>query len=336
MSLLSRPTVVFAIVVGCFAVLIPRVFLPFFRSKPTTSSQHFDEQFRRPFPAHMRSEHGDQVEHVAGTPPHMRGAHPGMRMHHPGAHARAQGAVEQTSSSKSIVTLALPMYTVGIGVFFVYTCCKYWSKKNTDEKKSKKKSRWINADGKINYDLLEEDSEEEGNKEELYAGLDAEYVEYLKMKKQKALEAERAMTDEQKQMHHALEEMKKSLSFISSKLVTKESRGNLNTTEIDRLQERLATTEAQMCKILSALDAASEKVNDLTKKPTKIPIVEEDSCESEDKCSSDDERILAEDDSDDEDPPIVIHRTRRSSSSSSSSLSNDEDQLAPSNHQKTD
>ena len=118
-------------------------------------------------------------------------------------------------------------------------------------------------------------------------GLDAEYVEYLKMKKQKALEAERAMTDEQKQMHHALEEMKKSLSFISSKLVTKESRGNLSkshqnlqkridanflldTTEIDRLQERLATTEAQMCKILSALDAASEKVNDLTKKPTKV------------------------------------------------------------------
>lgn len=61
-----------------------------------------------------------------------------------------------------------------------------------------------------------------------FLGLDPEYVEYLKMKKQKALEAERAMTDEQKQMHHALEEMKKSLSFISSKLVTKESRGNLS------------------------------------------------------------------------------------------------------------
>jgi hypothetical protein len=52
------------------------------------------------------------------------------------------------------------------------------------------------------------------------------------------------MTDEQKQsiifssenfiyhffslVHYALEEMKKSLSFISSKLVTKESRGNLS------------------------------------------------------------------------------------------------------------
>ena len=81
-------------------------------------------------------------------------------------------------------------------------------------------------------------------------GLDPEYIEYLKSKKQKALDAEQAMTDEQKQskiivdeysmvwrkiilclflVHYALEEMKKSLSFISSKLVTKESRGNLRT-----------------------------------------------------------------------------------------------------------
>ena len=53
----------------------------------------------------------------------MRGGHPSMRMHHPGGHGRQQAAPEQTSS-KSIVTLALPMYTVGIGVFFIYTCCK--------------------------------------------------------------------------------------------------------------------------------------------------------------------------------------------------------------------
>jgi hypothetical protein len=60
---------------------------------------------------------------IQGTPPHMRGAHPSMRMHHPGANSRQQGAADHTSS-KSIVTLALPMYTVGIGVFFIYTCCK--------------------------------------------------------------------------------------------------------------------------------------------------------------------------------------------------------------------
>lgn len=54
----------------------------------------------------------------------MRGAHPSMRMHHPGAgNGRQQAPVEQ-AGSRSIVTLALPMYTIGIGVFFIYTCCK--------------------------------------------------------------------------------------------------------------------------------------------------------------------------------------------------------------------
>jgi len=53
----------------------------------------------------------------------MRGGHPNMRMHHPGVDNRQQSSSDQ-SSSKSIVTLALPMYTVGIGVFFIYTCCK--------------------------------------------------------------------------------------------------------------------------------------------------------------------------------------------------------------------
>ena len=53
----------------------------------------------------------------------MRGAHPNMRMHHPGAHGQ-QPAGSDYTSSKSIVTLALPMYTVGIGIFFIYTCCK--------------------------------------------------------------------------------------------------------------------------------------------------------------------------------------------------------------------
>jgi hypothetical protein len=56
----------------------------------------------------------------------MRGGHPSMRMHHPGVDNRQQPSADQ-SSSKSIVTLALPMYTVGIGVFFIYTCCKVCS-----------------------------------------------------------------------------------------------------------------------------------------------------------------------------------------------------------------
>lgn len=42
--------------------------------------------------------------------------------------------------------------------------------------------------------------------------------------------------------------------------------------EINQLQERLASTEAQMCKILTALDMASNKVNQITTKSQKVQI----------------------------------------------------------------
>jgi hypothetical protein len=41
MSFFARPTVVGAILFGCFAVIIPRIFLPFFRPKP---SHHVDDR----------------------------------------------------------------------------------------------------------------------------------------------------------------------------------------------------------------------------------------------------------------------------------------------------
>jgi predicted nucleic acid-binding Zn-ribbon protein len=70
-------------------------------------------------------------------------------------------------------------------------------------------------------------------------------------------------------VHNALDEMKNSLSFISSKLVTNETKGSLSTNEISELQSRLASTEAQMSKILNALDAASTKVNELSQNTRK-------------------------------------------------------------------
>ena len=66
-------------------------------------------------------------------------------------------------------------------------------------------------------------------------------------------------------MHHTLDDMKSSLSFISSKLGANKTANNLTQNEITQLQNRLASTEAQMYKILSALDAASSKMNEITK-----------------------------------------------------------------------
>jgi hypothetical protein len=80
MSILARPSVVFAIVFACFAVLIPKVFLPIFRSKPTAPSHNnfddrklvihsnifnfFSKDFRRPHPAMARTDNGDTIEHI--------------------------------------------------------------------------------------------------------------------------------------------------------------------------------------------------------------------------------------------------------------------------------
>ncbi len=53
----------------------------------------------------------------------MSGVHPNMRGQHPGVNSRQQPSTDQ-NSSKSVATFALPMYTVGIAIFFIYTCCK--------------------------------------------------------------------------------------------------------------------------------------------------------------------------------------------------------------------
>jgi hypothetical protein len=48
-----------------------------------------------------------------------------MRGRHSGANSQQQ-ITKDPSGSKSAVTFALPMYTVGIAVFFIYTCFKVY------------------------------------------------------------------------------------------------------------------------------------------------------------------------------------------------------------------
>ncbi len=81
MSILTRPTVVFAIVFACFAVLIPRIFLPLFRTKTSAPSNNFDDRklllngnipnksflytdFRRPSPPMSHNENADTIQHI--------------------------------------------------------------------------------------------------------------------------------------------------------------------------------------------------------------------------------------------------------------------------------
>ncbi|CAF0865644.1 unnamed protein product [Adineta ricciae] len=265
--MLTRPSVVFAIVFGCFAVLIPRVFVPLFRPRQSAPVHQQYEHFRRqsspPTESIPRNDNDDNREHASDSFAH-------TRMRHPHAEHQQQSITDQVGP-KSAVKFALPMYTVGIAIFFLYTCFKYWAKRNTDEHRIKSRYssnniQWNGQKKKFKYHVnIRQEQNEDDDDDELYAGLDPDYVEYLRSKKQKELNAEQALTREQRQMHNTLDEMKHSLSFISSKLGATQTGNSLTSNEISQLQDRLASTEAQMCKILNALDIASNQVNKLTR-----------------------------------------------------------------------
>jgi hypothetical protein len=78
MSLFTRPSIVCAIIFGCFAVLIPRVFLPFFRPRPSHNIDDREyfffnynklnylsiEDFRRPLSPMSRNDPNDIIEPI--------------------------------------------------------------------------------------------------------------------------------------------------------------------------------------------------------------------------------------------------------------------------------
>lgn len=114
--------------------------------------------------------------------------------------------------------------------------------------------------------------------------------------------------------------MKHSLSFINSKLGTNTNNMSLTNNEITQLQNRLAQTEAQMYKILNALDVASNKMNEITKNTRQS--LEQPSSQSR----------LDDDDDDD------YHQSSRSFSESEDEEDEDEEKDASydENHQKQD
>ena len=73
------------------------------------------------------------------------------------------------------------------------------------------------------------------------------------------------MLDNSFLVHHILDEMKTSLSYITSKLGIQSTRNKLSQDEISQLQQRLISTEAQLYKVFNAVNVASNKMNELTK-----------------------------------------------------------------------
>ncbi|CAF4217398.1 unnamed protein product [Rotaria socialis] len=128
MSLFARSNILWAILFGCCAVLIPRIILPLFRPRSPSPNPHMNEYFQRVQSTIPQSDHNED------SSPDNHDEFLNTRIPNHGSNIPEHSSIEE-HNPKSNVTFALPMYTVGIGVFLIYTCCKYWGSRNSKEKK---------------------------------------------------------------------------------------------------------------------------------------------------------------------------------------------------------
>lgn len=131
LGLMTRPWFVLAIVVTCFGILTPRIFIPIFRQMMnmimgTEDRSHHDQINRMPPGMRMPSRGGPGVDYPSS------GGRP-----HPQQHAvRTDQASQPTSGSRSLLNFLLPVYAIGIGMYMFYTLYKVFnSKKKREEEK---------------------------------------------------------------------------------------------------------------------------------------------------------------------------------------------------------
>jgi len=133
----GKTVLVLAIVVGCFAVLWPRVLYPILISTPPPppSPSKEDPASRRgapprPLPHDMLHPALRDRAHAytqRGGPGARGGAHPGLRPPMAGGgHLPPPTAPHKGNNSMSVI---MPLYTVGIIIFFLYTIMKVLTKK---------------------------------------------------------------------------------------------------------------------------------------------------------------------------------------------------------------
>ncbi|KAF8793482.1 Resistance to inhibitors of cholinesterase like protein [Argiope bruennichi] len=133
----GKSLVVLAIVLGCFAVLWPKIFYPMMQTAFAMTSPKVDSDGRF---------------HDADRPPHLHPASAGprgrgpssddvhdkflMREGRPFPHPQARQPAKSQPKSGGAMSIIMPIYTVGIVVFFLYTVLKLVFKKpNEGDKK---------------------------------------------------------------------------------------------------------------------------------------------------------------------------------------------------------
>ncbi len=129
MGVVTRPWFVLAIVVTCFGILTPKIFIPLFRQMLGLTQLLQDQQT------------GEASSRDRFPPPSMRSPRSSPDIHHRSAPhspqhaagANTHGSTTGGSSSKSMLNLMLPVYAVAIGLYMFYVLFKVFNGKKEED-----------------------------------------------------------------------------------------------------------------------------------------------------------------------------------------------------------
>ncbi|XP_064634611.1 resistance to inhibitors of cholinesterase protein 3-like [Lineus longissimus] len=223
---------VFFVIFGCFAILYPKIFHPMVvqvfglgsTNARTQRPQDIHPRDRMPRPSAPSAGQGSPANDAMRS--HMRaGMHPGMR-----AAAEMKKQAAEQGGNRGMMGMILPMYAVGIILYLVYTMTKVFMK-NKDSGDGK------NNDGHDPYTRYRpEDYPGSYDKQARFQADLANDADFLLSKKEKLVELEQ--------------------------LLAKAEGKKINDTEMRLLKDRLQETEAQMSRILTAMEHVQTRVKD--------------------------------------------------------------------------
>ncbi|RUS71084.1 hypothetical protein EGW08_021162 [Elysia chlorotica] len=222
-----------AIMVACFAVIYPRFMHPFFlKVFGFNDPPKHDREGTHP-PGFNNPNHPQQKKGVDDVRRHMRaGPHPGMR-----AAAEMQKQQAQQGSGRGMMGVVLPMYAIGIVMYLVYTLFKVFNKSkggNDNESsvyRNHKDQRGHQGRRNMSYDRMGFPMDYQGNDD-----------------------VQSFLSD-----HQRRQELEELLNKVDDK--------NVSTEEMRVLQRRLEETEAQMSRILQAMQSVQTNVDRIVPQP---------------------------------------------------------------------
>lgn len=203
-----RTIIVFAVIIGCFAVVYPRFLHPVYQYMVggPSAKQVIEDRFLPP----KFQQHPSQMNRPKESAMRHRPTH------HPGA--RFTGAEQHLSESKGSLYFLLPIYTVGIIAFLLYTFYKVLSRSNQYNKP-------VTRAGNIRYNPSEQIFEADHLSTGKLFGEKSNRVGESKISEEQMKLLEVKLKETETQMNALIEQMERMKSFET-----------LTKTEVDNLE----------------------------------------------------------------------------------------------------